>query len=151
VTGGAKRPGALPPPLPSPEEWVAITLSAAKATIGNRRTVVWSRARPRGGVQPPRTPPPHCSQRAPAGLLQLLGNRNLAVGTGSPTRCALRDRLCRGLLFRFGFAYAALSKGVGQNRSRHRQKMCQYIRDWNGRSHANCTGGVVCLRLLQSC
>jgi HlyD family secretion protein len=56
MTGGAKRPCAMPPPLPSPEQWVAITLSAAKAAIGNRRTVVWSRARPTGGVQPPRAP-----------------------------------------------------------------------------------------------
>jgi HlyD family secretion protein len=55
MTAGAKRPCMLPPPLPSPERWAAITLYAAKTAIGNRRTVVWSQARPTGGVRPPPT------------------------------------------------------------------------------------------------
>jgi HlyD family secretion protein len=38
---------------------MAITLSAAKAAIRKRRTVVWSQARPRAGGEPPRTPPAH--------------------------------------------------------------------------------------------
>ena len=57
MTWGAKRPCALPPPLPSPEKWMAITLSAAKAAIRKRRTVVWSQAPPRAGGEPSRRPP----------------------------------------------------------------------------------------------
>src|SRR5262249_39817796 len=57
MTWGAKRPCPLPPPLPSSEEWMAITLSAAKAAIRKRRTIVWSQARPRAGGEPLRTPP----------------------------------------------------------------------------------------------
>src|SRR5262245_11995908 len=78
MTYGAKRPCALPPPLPSPEEWLAISLSAAKAAIRKRTIVVWSPASPIVAVHPPRTP--------------LAPNARLPSSTGSSAAAALEPK-----------------------------------------------------------
>jgi len=89
MTGGAKRPCALPPPLPSREEWVAITLTAARAAIRNRRTAVWSSAPPMVGARPPRTPPSrHKKPRTSAGR---------SAAAALEPKSSGRDRLARGL------------------------------------------------------
>ena len=89
MTYGAKRPCALPPPLPSPEEWLAISLSAAKAAIRKRTIVVWSPASPIIGVHPPRTPP--------APNARLPSSTGLSAATAQEPKASQWHRLANGV------------------------------------------------------